>query len=274
MKLVRFLSLFVTLVLALAIALLYPLELISDKVFKGIVAGLIGSFVLWEALQWKEYSSGIEKLLENKLEEYHLKIRGLLDSTSTNQILRFNSSKESYEYLTTRIYKAKLKILDVTMGPSIYRELKNLPEYRQNFAKAKKELLKKNEINYKHIAIINNVSRLKRIEEELNYSKKYFVGLLNSTDDIPKISFYVIDDEEVIIGALNMYDPTKIYHDIAISNPDIVELFVRYFDLLWDKHCEIIDNDKTREDLLGQLKRKLENEYSYPPSDRGDYGQN
>lgn len=259
MKLAGFISLFVTLALALSIALLSPLELISDGVFKGILAALIGSAVLSETIQRKEYRADIEKLLENQLEDYGLEIRGVLDAIiPTNQILKFNSSQESYEYLTQKIYETETRILDVTMGPNIYPKPADIPEYRRDFAQAKREILQRNEINYNHIAIVNNVSRLKRIKEELSYSKNYLVGILKSTDEIPKISFFVIDNKEVIIGGLKMYDPASVAQDIAISNPQVVELFVQYFNLLWPK-CEIIKDDETRVQILGELNRKLGN---------------
>ncbi len=260
MKLTRFISLCVTIVLALLIAILYPLELISDQVFKGFVAALIGSIVLSEALQWREYRSDIKELLEDKLKESSLEIRHILDSTiATNQILKLNSSKESYEYLTKRILKTETKILDATLGPSIYTTLTEVPEYRIKFGNAKKQILQEKRINYKHIAIVNNVSRLERIKKELSYSANYFVGILDSTDELPKISFFVIDDKEVVIGNLKLYDSALLGRDIAISNPAIVDLFIEYFNLLWAK-CKIIKDSETKTEILSKLEQRIKND--------------
>ena len=267
----RFISLCVTIVIAMLIAILYPLELISDQVFKGFVAALIGSIILSEALQWREYRSDLKELLEDKLQKYDqlledklkessLEIRHILDSTiATNQILKLNSSKESYEYLTKRILETETQILDATLGPNIYTTLREVPEYRLKFGNAKKQILQENRINYKHIAIVNNVSRLERIKRELSYSANYFVGILDSTDELPKISFFIIDDKEVVIGNLKLYDSALLGQDIAISNPAIVNLFIEYFNLLWVK-CKIIKDSKTKTEILSKLEQRIKND--------------
>lgn len=263
MKLARSLSLIVTLSLALALGILYPLELISDKVFKDIVPALIVSFILSETLGWREYKNEIKETLEKNLKDYKynllIEIRHITNSITNKDVIKFNSSQETYEYITKKSYEAKTNIIDVTLGPRIYKKLENIPEYRQKFAEAKKNIITKNKINYRHIAVVDDISRLKRIKEELNYSTNYSVGILNDTNEVPKLSFYIIDNKEVIIGGLKMYDKTTTSQEIAVSNPVIINLFIEYFNLIWNKYCQVIHDQETKNKIISEIENKLTN---------------
>ncbi len=179
-------------------------------------------------------------------------LQPFLENVGGYAIESFTEEKQLYEYLGSRIQTVIDNIKDVSLGPGSER----IPDYRQQYYNVRSQVIKQKDIYYRYLCMLATSSRVERVRNELNEfsQNRFFVGFFEShPDPIPMISFIVIDDEEVIVGAhRRLHSPSQRNSDVLIRHPTVVRLFSDYFEFLWDKAIKLNEHG-IRNDLLAAL---------------------
>lgn len=196
------------------------------------------------------------KSLKSAEAESSFLLPSFLENVGGYAIDSFTDEKQLYEYLGSRIQTVTDNIKDVSLGPGSERT----PDYRQQYYNLRSQVIKQKDIYYRYLCMLATSSRVERVRNELNEfsQNRFFVGLFEShPDPIPMISFIVIDDKEVIVGAhRRLHSPSQRNSDVLIRHPTVVGLFSDYFEFLWDKAIKLNEHG-IRNDLLTALSAQL-----------------
>jgi hypothetical protein len=171
-------------------------------------------------------------------------------------ITKFPTPEEGFRYLTNRIKECRTNIEHASLAPSPPRWFTD----RQEFSKARINMLKESKIRYRYIlwgskdqlGIKGSTSKtLEHVTEWLNDQdiKRCFVSYLEKLDyDVPGISFMIFDNSDLAVYLPSVSGEAEVL--IAIKHPIIVEAFTNYFRRLWedatrlDKKTESLPNNQ------------------------------
>jgi xanthosine utilization system XapX-like protein len=236
----------ITLIAGILTAILYPLNLIPQTIALSVIVGLLTLLATSEILQRRRRFAKVESLIESGFEK-------LTTSLSGVEVQRFESEKQTYDYLINRLQTVQGHIKDVSLGIGSER----VPEWRKKYYENRSKILKRGKVHYRYVTVLKTRSRLDMVRHDMEdlASKQYYVGYFDSPENpIPGLGFIIIDDKEVLVGAYRrLHNPSENNPDLLIKHPDIVRLFSDYFELLWTQSTKL--NDKgIRYDLLDSIK--------------------
>ena len=173
------------------------------------------------------------------------------------QIQTFPDEKQTYKFLRNRIQGAKDNVKDASLGLGSER----VPDYRQKYYETRTKVIKENDIYYRYLCVVGTRSRLERICSELEeFSRnQFFVGFFETIKKpIPMLSFIIIDDKEVLIGAhRRLHAPSERNPDVLVKHPSAVQLFSDYFELLWSQAVKLNEYE-LRKDLIETLRLRVD----------------
>jgi len=225
---------------ATVVAILYPLNILSQEIAISCIIALLVFLSLNEVIDRRKSFAGIEELIKSGSTTIINSLQGI-------EVTKFTDEKEAYEDLINKVSEAKWKVKYASLGighDKIY-------DYSLRYNSEKIKILRKRKIEYYYLTNINNKIRQERIRKELMelQNEKYYVRTFNFPDNfVPMVSFTVIDDKYVSIGGhRSVSDPNQTIGSFMINHESVAELFSNYFDLLWDKanivNGSVNDND-------------------------------
>lgn len=217
---------------ATIVAILYPLNILSQEVAISCIIALLVFLALNEVIDRRKSFAGLEELIKNGN-------TSIIDSLQGIEVMVFTDEKEAYQNLTNKLSQAKSKIKYASLGSGHEK----IFDYALRYNSEKMKIVKKGKIEYYYLTNINNKIRQERIQKELFEIKneKYYIRTFEFPSDfLPMVSFTVIDDKYVSIGGHRcMSDPNRKIGSAMIRNDSVAELFSNYFDLLWDKASSV-----------------------------------
>jgi len=158
---------------------------------------------------------------------------------------------QAMDYLSQRFGEAQKTIKQAALAPSL-----DSNSYANYDKKLNQVLKTKKNIKYLHVVTLDKI-RWKRVNEKISDPsvQNYFVKYYDLPDIISSLflSYAILDDYELVVRYPYMPHQSGMW--LSIKNPDIVNLFVRYFDNLWEK------GQSLEKDNL-QLLQKLNEMYS------------
>lgn len=157
---------------------------------------------------------------------------------------------QAMDYLSQKFGEAQKTIKQAALAPSL-----GSSSYTNYDKKLDQVLKTKKNVKYLHVVTMDKI-RWKRVNERISDSniRNYFVKYYDLPDvNLPFLSYAILDDQELVLRY--PYRPDQSGMWLSIKNPDIVKLFVWYFDNLWEQAISL------EKDNL-QLIRKFDELYS------------
>jgi hypothetical protein len=230
---------------------------ISERIPPLTLLG-IGAIATYLIIERKNKIDELHKIMQNQSTDLPDKISAVTDNiiSAINgiKVNYFQSSNEMFRYASKRYSSAKT-IADVYGGgkPTKPRSQKDVEAYN-NFHKTIDKIIKKEDVIFRQVCYFeyrqqyeNEKKRL--IESNIGYNLGFYN--YNSKSSPPKISFGLIDAEEIIFSNSRR----KIW--FSIKHPFIVKFFEEFFNDLWDRSTEIKEGNKIYFDNQKSLEKDL-----------------
>jgi len=166
----------------------------------------------------------IEKSINNGFQ-------GTIASLGGVSVIQLDEPEKGLLYLAEKVREAKNRLDHVSLSPPIPRNNSGAAEWEKAIEKA----LLANKIRYRYVCAFYDPIRVERIKKHLSNPKitKYFVGYFPiQQNSAPMPNFMLIDDNEVVAIFPFIYGEPEVW--LSIKHPDIVKMFSRYFQRLWN----------------------------------------
>jgi len=244
--LLKNISTIVTIITALLALILSQLNLISDKILPSIIIGLLALIAISQLIDNRRtLSSFVEKIqiLANKVDN--------LDNTSIIQ--RFPNSESAIYYLANRTKSARFSVDQA----SIDKQRARKTSVRFNYEKERSDLILSDRVKYRYIGIIDDQRRFRSVLKLMAQGplNNFFVAFQDKPKiGIPMLNFTIFDKEEIVTRAPYSIGEDPVY--ISIKSKEITELFLGYFEKLWNNEKKADNIDDVRNMLSDYKKRK------------------
>lgn len=171
---------------------------------------------------------------------------------------RFPDITALYNYVSSRIVRAKRSITDITWGThSHYRRQLDQETY-DKYVRAMRRAARKKSVSYREISNFAQpqyVERSRALFECAGYNVRY---VDTRSLKIPLLSFVIIDEEEVVFAFYR--EPAResdgeIY--LSVQSRDVVELFQDYFETLWTTGLPIKEGKNVHIGRLDEVASQL-----------------
>lgn len=177
----------------------------------------------------------------------------ILTSLSGVEANLLPTADEAFKYMAESIVKAEHRIDHAALAPPIQRR----EPYSKIWEQAITKVLKANKVMYRYItASFADAARWERVKRRLTDPniQKYYVGYYHvSASTIPLLSFFLIDEREVIMRY--PYEPGQLEMFLSIKHPDVVRLFAEYYRNLW-RQAKHLNSDNLQE-IIEKMDRSL-----------------
>jgi hypothetical protein len=166
---------------------------------------------------------------QRKKQEQLNDIQNLIASLSGN--ITVIEAAQAMDYLSQKFSEAQKTIKQAALAPSL-----GVSSYANYDKKLNQVLKTKKNVKYLHVVTLDK-TRWKRVNEKISDTgiQNYFVKYYDLPDIISSLflSYAILDDQELVMRYPYMPHQSGMW--LSIKNPDIVKLFVRYFDNLWEQ---------------------------------------
>jgi hypothetical protein len=151
----------------------------------------------------------------------------------SSKVKTFKDVLSCLKYVNQKIQSANIQIDDLSLVGDIGKS-DDLPSVEAEAIKYHSNVKQlTNNISYREVFILNRRNREEKIFGMLaNNASGYSCAYYPEIPQIPSIQFMIIDKKEVIF--LNGEYPY-----IAVQNPDIVDLFTKYYEDIWKKSVKL-----------------------------------
>lgn len=145
------------------------------------------------------------------------------------EVRSFSDGASFVSHFIDRVQKAK-RVDDITWGEDAPPTSGKESEVYQRYQRLVNEVSRKPNVIWREIVVFAHASRYQRIRQRieaniLGYNVAHYPRL--SEKSPPRITFAIVDREEVFLSNF----PTG----ISVRHPDIVKLFVQYYEQLWNR---------------------------------------
>ena len=225
------------------VLVLQGLGLASTDTVASATLALVALIATSEVVERQRRLSKLEKSIEQSIEQY----RAGFDRYAVKQM----PAPEAHEYVKFKVATSKKSIYWVSVGPR--RSTPSSAKRPYEDALEQVALAGRVEEFGIWFPTLDSEPRIKRAQK-LIFAKggiaNAFVKHISDSGELPYLSFLIIDDEEVIVRP-PLTEGGRIYN-IAITSSTITNLFLDYFDRLWEKGITLDKSEKTRQ-YLDQL---------------------
>ena len=217
-----------------------------------IILLLIALLITTVAIQKRDYSQKVNSKIKESTDSLIEMIRNLRGG----EVLPFENVAELYDYVTAKLSTASKSVDDITWGSRKGYRTKVERETYEKYLKAIEGVCEKETIKYREVSSLTDEHYFRRA---LNLIKKgyysYHLGYYDiSKNPVPLISYIIIDSKEVVLGFYRGPEG-EVY--LSVRQFDLVKLFESYFETLWDRSTKVKEADWVNEDLINQIKKKL-----------------
>ncbi len=213
--------------------------------FSAAILGLLCLLATSEMVEGRKRLEKIQETLDKEIS----RIAPMLSGVS---VKRFSDSESGLNYLCEKINNASVSIdyasIDSQSRTSAGKMLGKLSESQVN-------VISKGEVRFRYL-FQSREGRTKGIQSLLKVAKatgKFFsASLPHNKDEFPILSFVIFDNVELFTRSPYNLGDDEIY--LSIQHPDIVSLFLQWYNQLWniatkidprlpyEKQMEIVNN--------------------------------
>lgn len=145
------------------------------------------------------------------------------------EVRSFPDGASFVSYFIDRVRRAK-RVDDITWGEDAPPTTGKESEVHQRFHEVVNEVSLKPNVLWRDIVVFVHVSRFRRIQQRIEanirgYNVAHYPRLGEKSP--PRLAFAVVDREEVFLSSYTSR--------ISVRHPEIVQFFVQYFELLWNR---------------------------------------
>ena len=214
----------VTILAGVVVIVLDQMGLLSSTVVSSTILGLLALLATSEIIESRGKLSKLEEKLEDLSEQ-------VIEATQGVSVLTFPTNAAALEYIAQRLRKAEHSVDIAALDRRRSRPVAPLKKYY----KAREFAILSNEIKFRYVGVLYTARRLERCLKYLSNPKvyNYFVGFyLKPSPEIPLITFTIIDRKEVFTRY--PFRPGADEGYIVIRSPYVANLFLNYFEELWN----------------------------------------
>ena len=244
------LSLFLTLIVAVILFILYQLHLIPDSQLAAAALALLIAYVLF----------AVPKISQNNL------ILGDLTKRSDLIQSRLMTMGSGVSVLkdTEEFYKQLLATITSTSKVDVTYFTPNIPsEFIDQFGKQywdtiNSYLMKKTGFKLRRISTVETVEKLNWLLETISVAKNppgYHLHYLNTEYSHSPLNVNIVDDEHAFIFGTEVRSKSTEY--IYIRDKHVTSTLKRYFDLLWESTPTLGESGRLNSSEIVKLKHKF-----------------
>jgi hypothetical protein len=234
-----------TILLGVIVIALDQLGLIPNSIVSSAILALLALLATSEIVERKSKLSQMEESLESISKQ-------LVDAVHGVKVRTFLNYDEAIDYLAKRTREARYSIDQASIDR---KRMTRLTPATERFSQARTEVILSDRTKYRYLAVLYARRRLDQSREWVSNQTLHnlFTGFYPEPSlEIPLLSFTVIDKEEVFTRY-----PFELGQDsgyIAIRNSQVANLFLGYFERLWDD-AQKIENEEDYDRLASALAR-------------------
>ena len=164
----------------------------------------------------------------DELQENNQEILRLLSHLPENTVMKFRNSHEAINHLCQKAKEARESIEQA----SIDKRRGTFQPAHAQFHEIKSSIIEASEIDYRYLFGVNE-RRIHNVSAWLDSSQGKFVaaGIAIPKESLGLLSFTIFDRQEVYVRSPYPLGQTAEY--LSIRQPDIVNLFLEWFNFLW-----------------------------------------
>ena len=214
-----------TVILGVVALILTQLKLLPPNTIGSTTLALV---IFLATSQLVDNARKLEKIDKSISEGF----QGAISSLGGVSVIRLDEPEKGLLYLADRVRNTKSRLDHVSFSPPIPRNNIGASEWE----KAIEKTLLSNKVRYRYICEFYDQVRIDRVRKHLSNPKisKFFVGYFPiRAKSAPMPNFMLVDDDEVI--AIFPYDYGEPEVWVSIKHPDIVKMFSRYFQRVWNE---------------------------------------
>ncbi|MCP4368052.1 MAG: hypothetical protein GY797_08100 [Deltaproteobacteria bacterium] len=213
-----------------------------------LVGGLIAGYLAIERRQQlepmqEEFRTGISELKRTNSETASL----IIDSLKGVELRSYEDGHDLINYINERLSQASVQVDDLTWSPAgrrldigLDKAQKPAKEHFQRIVNVAQK------ISYREVFVFNTPTKISKLQKLLTenvpgYSCAYYENEAN----VPVLTFVIIDKEEVFLFSANS--------NFAIKHPEIVQLFMEYYEKIWDKAIPIKTGNSVNKELAERI---------------------
>ncbi|MDN5201075.1 hypothetical protein QQ008_06875 [Fulvivirgaceae bacterium BMA10] len=188
---------------------------------------------------------------ENQTDEIISKI-GTLNNISQQNITLYDDSMEIESALGAALLKANKSVCDLSWKNQISTGF-DVDKRKHSHSDLEKRITKSaSNVAYREIFVFNDKRRFEKLRRRINenvdgYSCKYF-----EDNNIPRLQFVIVDDNEVFFFASSAKSPL-----CSIKDPRVGKIFQAYFEELWDKAEYIKYGSRIYKEAIDKIEEKF-----------------
>lgn len=233
-----------TILAGVLVIILSQIGFIGGNIVQSTILGLLVLLATSEIIESRGKLSQLEEDLAGLSTQ-------LLQTTKGVQSKSFASNAEALEYAGQRMRNSNTS---VEMASIDNRRSPESPSLKRYYA-GRKTAEQSSSVKFRYVAVLHDERRLNKAYEYVANSKfhNYFAGFFVKPTEIPLMTFTIFDREEIFTRY-----PYKLGSDegyVAIKSPEIVELFLAYYERLWDAAQKL-----SSEEDYQRLKEALNNQ--------------
>lgn len=235
----------------------YEIVLTMFTILGALLCGISIHFILSGFIEIKYM--GTQKRLEKQLEKLE---KNIVNSVSGVRKIVFDDMNDVDEYLANRILEAQKSVYDLNWKDIKwpYRTVHRDEVKMGLMAKKLDDAIKKkcrDGLIIKQIFTLADPKNIEKIRRRVTYGESYSCSVYLKEDlsinNFPKLTFAIIDDEEVI------FTSSEYRYYCAIKDEKLISILENYFDQAWEFSTKIKENKTIHENIL---KKSLDKEYS------------
>jgi hypothetical protein len=200
-----------------------------------LAVGLVAGYIISERRTQLEsmhtdLSKGIQTILNTNKESAHLVIEALQGV----EVRRFDSVHAVLQYTNERLRQARVQIDDLSWHAIMSPD----DRFEQTRVESEKhwELTGKiaNRMPYREVFIFNRRGRIDKFKLRIDENAPGYQCAYYEKTNVPLIQFMIIDKQEVVVLSGE-------YPYLAIQDPRLVNLFMKYYEDIWEKATKLKD---------------------------------
>jgi len=171
----------------------------------------------------------------------------IINSVEGVESRSFASGTDLLKYVNKRLLQARKSIDDLSWSPAVGlgQGLQVTQELNRLYEKRLTQVARR--VPYREVFIFNKPERIEKLQKRLEQNLEGYACAYYARSAVPLLQFMLIDGEEVIF----LSDQFPVY--VAVRHPDIVRLFVKYYEAIWQQAIPLKVGTQTYNENLEKI---------------------
>lgn len=213
-----------------------------------LLVGFVAGYLVLErrsvlSATYADLQRRIDKINQQLDDNLHVTISSLKGVESRS----FASGTDLLRYVNKRLSQARVRVDDLSWSPAVGlgQGLQVTQDVNHLYEKRLTQVARR--IPYREVFIFNKPERVGKLRRRLGQNLEGYSCAYYEHWTVPLLQFMLIDDEEVIF----LSDQYPVY--VAVRQPDIVNLFVKYYETIWQQAIPLKIGTQTYNENLEKI---------------------